>query len=293
MVKAASGPQAGNRSMKRKSGFDEVMIVNPEEPGSDTTRRVRLMRFHNVFPSEMGEFAEPEYGYYGEVDPAMGYYSEVDPAMGYYGEVDPLGYYAEAEPGYGYYSGYYGEIDPAMAYGEMDPAMGYYGGYYGEVDPLGYYGEVDPAFGYYAEAPEYGPVGDWGESDVYGSPVGYFAEEFPVGYYGEETHPGVGYYGEMPEMVGYGEPDFAEGYPAVAYYGEPEFGEADFAGYGAYVRATPEAFNAGCPLPSNVSGLDDGFGAYMKPATVNPSCEQMSAQPGSPPSPPETFKPLW
>jgi hypothetical protein len=163
-------------------------------------------------------------------------------------------------------------------------------GYYGEMDPLGYYGEVDPALGYYG-GPEYGPVGAWGESDMYGSPVGYFAEELPLGYYGEDPY-SVGYYGE-PEMVGYGEPDFAEDYPAVGYYGEPEYGESDFSDYGGYVRATPEAFNAGCPLPSNVSGLDDGFGAYMKPATVNPSCDQMTTQPGSAPSPPETFKPLW
>ena len=270
--------------MKRKRGFDEVMIVNPEEPGPDTMRRVRLMRFHNVFPSDVSEFAEPDYGYYDEVDPMMAYYGEVDPAIAYYDEVDPtMAYYGEVDPGYGYY----GEVDPMMAYyGEVDPAMAYYGqvdpsmGYYGEVDPLGYYSEVDPAFGYYGE---YEP----------GSPVGYFAEEFPVGYYGEDPYSAVGYYGEVPEMVGYGESDFAEDYPAVGYYGEPEFGEPDFADYGGYVRATPEPFNAGCPLPSNVSGFDDGFGAYMKPATVNPSCEQMTSQPGSAPSPPETFKPLW
>src|SRR5262245_5055753 len=139
--------------MKRKSGFDEVMIVNPSELGPDKTRRVTLMRFHNVFPSEMSGFAESDYGYYGEPIEDYGYFAE-DPYLSEdsaYAEMDPaFGYFGEVEPGYGYYS----EVDPAM----------------------GYYGEVDPAVGYYAEAPYYG-LGGWGEADVYGSPFGYFAEE--------------------------------------------------------------------------------------------------------------------
>src|SRR5688500_2858738 len=112
--------------MKRENHFDEVMIVNPSEPGMHSDQRVRLMRFHNTYPPEMG-YAEPDvYGYYGEADPTVGYWAEVDPTVGYYGEVDPT-------------VGYYGEVDPTV-------------GYYGEVDPtVGYYGEVDPTVGYYGE----------------------------------------------------------------------------------------------------------------------------------------------
>jgi hypothetical protein len=302
--------------MKRQNQFDEVMIVNPSQGKINSEQRVRLMRFHNTIPPELSGFAEPDpygyyaepevygyyaepepYGYYGEIDPAMGYYGEVEPAYGYYGEADPtMGYYAEVEPAYGYY----GEVDPAMGYyGEVEPAYGYYGevdptmSYYGQVDPTyGYYGEVDPAMGYYAQAPEFAGVGAWdgygyGENQPAGpDPVGYFAEENPMGYYGEDPNQPMGYYGQAPEMVGYGEPDFAEEYPGVAYYGEPE--------YAGYVRETEAAYNAGCPLPTNVNGYEDGdFAGYARPATVNPSCDQITPQPGSTPSAPETFKPLW
>ncbi|HEY8224585.1 MAG TPA: hypothetical protein VIG25_04855 [Pyrinomonadaceae bacterium] len=228
------------------------------------------MRFHNVFPSDVGGYAEPEFGYYGEPMENYGYFAE-DPYMSQYSP------YGEVDPAYGYY----GQVDPAF-------------GYYGEVDPLGYYGEVDP-LGYYG----YSTLGAWGEPDAYGEvePVGYFAEDFPVGYYGEELplagyaedpmgyygedpYQHIGYYGQTPEMVGYGETE----------YGEPEFGS-----YGGYVRDVPPAFNAGCPLPTNLSGFDDvdGYAGYATPATVNPTCDQMTSQPGSSPSPPETFKPLW
>jgi hypothetical protein len=316
--------------MRRKNQFDEVMIVNPSQGSTNSNQRVRLMRFHNVFPPQMGAYAEPEqygyyaepasygyyaepagYGYYAEADPAMGYYGEVDPAMGYYGEVDPaMGYYAEVDPAMGYYAevdpamGYYGEVDPTMGYyGEVDPAMGYSGevdpamGYYGEVDPaMGYYAEVDPSmgqYGYYGQRPEFSGVGAWNGYGEYqpprSEPVGYFAEENPMGYYGEDPNQSMGYYGQTPEMVGYGEvePQFAEDYPGVG-----DYGEAEFAGYGGYTRDMPPAFNAGCPLPTNLNGYD-GFEGYTAPATVNPTCDTMTSQPGTAPSPPDTFKPLW
>jgi hypothetical protein len=302
--------------MKRRDQFDEVMIVNPSRDRSQSDQRVRLMRFHNTMPPELsgfgepyGYYAEPEpygyyaapgpYGYYGEVDPALSYYSEVGPGYGYYGEVDPaLSYYSQVNPTYGYY----GEVDPALSYyGEVDPALSYYGevdpayGYYGEVDPaLGYLGHVGQAYGYYGQAPEFaGPgIGDgygygYGESQpAGGEPVGYFAEEQPMGYYSEDPSQAMGYYGQAPEMAGYGEPEFAEEYPGVSYYGEPD--------YSGYARQTEGAFNPGCPLPTNVSGFEDeGYGGYSQPATVNPSCEQVTPQPGSTPSAPEAFKPLW
>jgi hypothetical protein len=103
---------------------------------------------------------------------------------------------------------------------------------------------------------------------------------------GEPQEPG--YYGQVPEMVGYGEyapPE--QGYPGVGYYGQP-----DLAGY---VRETEPTFNAGCPLPTNVPGFGEAenLEGYVKPTTVNPTCPQFTPQPGPTPSVPETFKPLW
>jgi len=235
--------------MKRGNQFDEVMIVNPSQNGTDSEQRVRLMRFHSIYPPELGGFAEPE---------AYGYYAEPE-AYGYYGEVEPM-------------AGYYGQVEPAF-------------GYYGEVDPtVGYYGQVDPAYGYYAETPEYGAYEPMGEANA--EPVGYFAEEYPMGYYGEGPGQPMGYYGHGPEMVGYGEPELAEEYPGMAYYGEPD--------YSGYVRESEVNFNPGCPLPTNVNGFEDGdFAGYSRPETVNPSCDQMTSQPGSAASTPDTFKPLW
>lgn len=270
------------------------------------------MRFHNVLPPEISGYAEPEYGYYAEPTEGYGYFAE-DPYLSedlMYGEVDPnVGYYGEVDPTFAYY----GEVDPTVGYyGEAEPAYGYYG----EAEPAyGYYGQVEPALGYYGAGPGLGPMGAWGEPDAYGQvePVGYFAEEFPVGYYGEEVplagygqelpmgyygeEQPLGYYGQAPEMVGYGEPEpqFAEDYPGMSYYGESEFAEPELSDYGGYVRDMPPAFNAGCPLPTNLSGFGDvdGFGGYSTPATVNPTCDRITPQPGTAPSPPETFKPLW
>ena len=68
--------------------------------------------------------------------------------------------------------------------------------------------------------------------------------------------------------------------------------DGKFAGYDGYTRDMPPAFNAGCPLPTNLNGYE-GFEGYTSPATVNPSCDTMTSQPGTSPSTPETFKPLW
>lgn len=258
--------------MRRKKQFDEVMIVNPSPGSPNSNQRVRLMRFHNVFPPQMAGYAEPEtYGYYAEPE-----------TYGNYGQLQTYGYVAESPyPSAAQNVGYYGEAEPAY-------------GYYSQVDPsLSYYGEADPAYGYYAQTPEFaGPAYGGGPGYAEPEPVGYFAEETPMGYYGEEATP-MGYYGQ-PEMVGYGEAEqqFAEEYPGVAEYGEREFGEPEFAGYDGYTRDMPPAFNAGCPLPTNLNGYE-GFEGYTSPATVNPICDTMTSQPGTSPSTPETFKPLW
>jgi len=268
------------------------MIVNPSEGSTNSEQRVRLMRFHNIYPPELSGYAAPNpYGYYAQPQ-GYGYYAQPQ-AYGYYAQPENYGYYGQPEP-YGYYA-----EDPYLSedlmYGEVDPNYGYYG----EVDPaVGYYGQVDPTYGYYAQAPEFAGVGAWdgygyGESQpAGGEPVGYFAEEQPVGYYGEDPNQTMGYYGQAPEMVGYGEQEFAETDPNVSYYGEPEFGEPEFAGYGGYTRDMPPSFNAGCPLPTNLNGYE-GFEGYTSPATVNPTCDTMRSQPGTSPSTPETFKPLW
>jgi hypothetical protein len=76
--------------MRDKRRFDEVMIVNPHDPRSDTRRGERLMRFHYVQPPEMGYYAAPDpygYGYYGQ-EPYLA--EEYPPGVG-----DPYGYYAQ------------------------------------------------------------------------------------------------------------------------------------------------------------------------------------------------------
>ena len=71
--------------MHGKPDFDEVMIVNPTEPGA--AEGVRLMRFYPRHPPAMGYYAEPpeNYGYYGE--PVAGYgHAQPPQAYGYYAE---------------------------------------------------------------------------------------------------------------------------------------------------------------------------------------------------------------
>jgi hypothetical protein len=62
-----------------------------------------------------------------------------------------------------------------------------------------------------------------------------------------------------------------------------------------YTRDVPPAFNAGCPLPTNVSGFGETapLEGYMQPSEVSPSCSGFTPQPGPSSSVPETFKPLW
>jgi len=192
----------------------------------------------------------------------------------HYAEPPEYGYYAEADP-YGYY-GYYGCAAAPSAYagwGQYEPVNGYgYAeppemGYYGQADPYGYYAEPyehagwgAPGYGEYEYA-EYEPLNDYAEPE--------FAEYEPVGYYADE-YP-MGYYGDSPELVGWGDPAF-EG----------------------YVRDGKPTFNPGCPMPTNVAGLGESeFDGYVRPATVNPTCENFTPQPGPTPGVPDTFRPLW
>lgn len=200
-------------------------------------------------------------------------------AMGYYGD-DAYGFYAEPDTsGYGE-PYYYGATDPA--YGDYE-TVGYY------AEPYGYYGEPQysdhETVGYVADAPDL--YGYYAESE----PVGYYADERQYGYYGEpyegyygEPHTYEAYYGNNPEMVGYG----AElEYPGIDTYGEPPLE--------GYVKDQPTHFNAGCPVPSNVSGYGEPehLEGYVRPADVSPSCGQITPQPGGTPAVPETFRALW
>jgi hypothetical protein len=72
-------------------------------------------------------------------------------------------------------------------------------------------------------------------------------------------------------------------------YGEDPLGE----GMDGYVRDVPSPFNAGCPLPTNVSGFGEPpLEGYMAPRQVSPSVTAFKAA-DMPISTPETFRPLW
>lgn len=194
-------------------------------------------------------------------------------------EPPEMGYYAEEEPGYGYFAEEY----PVEGYGFADPA-GYYGdeyvlepvGYYGG---MGWYGEQEPVEGYGYFAEDY-PVEGYG----FAYPVDDYAQEYvpeSVGYYGQ-----MGWYGQ-PETEGYGQYEPVVQYPGMGYYAAPDFS--------GYVRDVRPAFNAGCPMPTNVAGFGDAenFEGYVQPATVNATCDRFTPQPGTTPGEPETFRPLW
>jgi hypothetical protein len=292
-------------AMKRNRGFDEVMIVNPYEPGSNANQGVRFMRFYAA-PPGMGYYAEAPndysyraapangYGYYAQAPAGYGYYGAPANGYGYYANLpEQPAQYAEVEPGYNAYQpvgyvageypmGYYG--DPYAGYYGDPESVGYYGdpyaGYYGDQESVGYYG--DPYAGYYGDQESVGYYG------YYGHPAGYYAEAPDVEGY--EGYGPVGYYAETPEMPGYPryEP-MAEAYPNVAGYGA--YGRE----YDGYVRETRPTYNPGCPMPTNVHGFGEAemFEGYVNPSSVNPTCGQFTPQPGQESAPPDNFKPLW
>jgi hypothetical protein len=191
----------------------------------------------------------------------------------YYGDPYQMGYYGQPV------EGDYGQAPEFAGYGQTPEFAGYG---YGMAAP--YYGQVEPGYSEY-------------------EPVGYFAEEAPYGYYGEDPYaeyePVAGC-GEMPEMVGYGAEGYdgsdgydefeplAEEYPGVADYGEPEIS--------GYVRDVPPPFNAGCPMPTNIAGINEDpadFAGFQRPLEVNASCRDFTAQPGRESAVPDTLRPLW
>lgn len=126
-------------------GFDEVMIVNPEERAGPA-RGVRLMPYYDANYPEMGGYADPV----GE-DPYAGYGQEyLGPES--YGSCDG------AEPGE--------RGDPAYGYAQADPgAMGY--------PSVGYVAQEPYAASYgYAGVP-YGYAGAPTEADYAGAPAAF------------------------------------------------------------------------------------------------------------------------
>jgi hypothetical protein len=289
--------------MKRNLGFDEVMIVNPYEPGSNANQGVRFMRF-NAAPPEMGYYSEPpaQYGYYGEPPVQYGYYGEPPVQYGYYGEpASDYGYYANSPERYGEFAPGYNQAEPVGYIAENYP-MGYYGdpyamGAYAESEPMGYYGyyaEAPHMEGYYAEAPMEGYYAEAPQMEGCNNcaPMGYYAEAPGYAQYAEA--PGYAQYAEAREMPGYAQYEpLAENYSEMGDYGAygADYGES----YAGYVRETEPRYNAGCPMPTNVHGFSevDAVDGYVRPSTVNPTCGQFTPQPRQSSVIPDGFKPLW
>jgi hypothetical protein len=185
-----------------------------------------------------------------------------------------FGYFHQPpEAAYGYGYGY-----PAPA------GYGYYAWPFAETDELADYAEDDP----YGEADEYGETDEYGEADEYGDyaeddPYGFYAEDDPYGEYADD---------DLAEADEYGA--FAEAGPEMVGYGEDELGEYD-PSLGAYVRDMDPAFNAGCPMPTNLAayGEADDYAGYVRPGTVNARVQSFTPQPGATPGVPPTFAPLW
>jgi hypothetical protein len=242
-------------TMKRHTGFSEVMIVNPID---STNQGERLMYFHNAVPPAMGYYGEPpvDYGYFAQV-PEYGNYGEVEQL---YGFADPYGYY------YGEAPEMVGWGDP-YGYGQVEP--GYFAaapmGYYAET-PADYYGGYAGGYGEYPEA----GYGDYGEMDWYGETP----EMYGYDGYGEYETP----IAEYPEMGSYAETDMS-GYVRET---DPAFNAR--CGCAANVSGYDEA-------PEWGEGPD--LQGYVQPGTVNATCEKFAPQPSSPPAMPETLKPLW
>ena len=250
-------------------GFDEVMIVNPFDPGSQL-QGAKYMQFYRV-PQGYGYYGAPaSYGYY----PAPGYagYGQYAPAQ--YGE-QPAEYpsygYAEApESGYmpvaGYGAGYpqYAEYPQYAAYPDYSEYPDYLGYPYAEYPDVPGYAETNVPQDY-AEYPVYtqNPPSAYSEYPDHSEVMGY-----------ADTQPEYPQYAENPEMVGWGEPT-----------------DQPFDGY---VRARSAPYNPGCMLPTNVNGYGEmsGYSGYIPPATSNPTCNQFTGS-ATTPNVTDPFRPLF
>ena len=240
--------------MRRERGFDEVMIINPSDPGDVPGQGARLMTYHGGVPTGYGYYGQP--AMFGFAPTGYGNYADYgeEPYLAEdmsYGETEPYGYYAEFPE-----MGAWGEPEPYSAY---DPV-----GYFAEEYPVGWVGAA-PALGYFAESP-----------DTYG-----YA---PVGWYG--AGPEMVGYGNYEPAAGYGA-GVAEAYPEYGFYAEP-----NVEGY-VREAPSPFNAGCPLPTNVRGFAEAQPLEGYVQPSTVNANCDRYTPQPGSHESVPETFKPLW
>ncbi|MFN0172620.1 MAG: hypothetical protein ACKV22_40085 [Bryobacteraceae bacterium] len=274
--------------MPQRRNFDEVMIVNPYDPGSQegatTMNFFRPRGYPRApgYPPPPHAYPPPGAPYPGppmmapSMYPPQGFAPPPPEEFGYYGE--PAGYYAEA-PEYGYYG------EPIAYYAEA-PEYGYYGEpadyAVAEAPEYGYYGEMEPV-GYYAESPELvgwgvgeDPTGMGCTCNTGGRMQGY-ADYSGYGRYVPDEPPRSipnvvaatnlnGYMGESPEYsgAGYGETEYGEPEYGEPEYGEPEYGEADYG--------------------------ETAYDGYVAPADISPTCTSFTS-PATKEFVPEHFRP--
>jgi hypothetical protein len=238
----------------RERGFDEVMIVNPEERAGPA-RGVRLMPYYDANYPEMGGYADPV----GE-DPYAGYGQE----------------YEGPET--------YGSCDGAESLDWGDPAYGYV-----QADPgtMGY-----PSVGYVAQEPYAAPYGYSGPSYGYaGEPYGFAGTPLAAGAFGCVANAPCPRCSGLSDdqLYGYSADD---GYSSDDAYGEEDAQYSGVEGYAPDLPSRFNA-RFGIPGslagPDQESPLD----GFVKPRPVGPVVRQFTPAPEQPPSVPEAFKPLW
>jgi hypothetical protein len=245
----------------RERGFDEVMIVNPEERAGPA-RGVRLMPYYDANYPEMGGYADPV----GE-DPYAGY------GQGYVGP-ETYDRCDGAEPGE------WGA--PEYGYAQADPgAMGY------------------PSVGYVAQEPYAAPYG-YVQADprAMGYPsVGYAAQEPYAAPYGNAAPPaafGCAGQAPCPRCSGISDAELY-GYSGEDGYAEEDERYADEPAMDGYAPDLPSRFNARFGIPGSLAGPEPEppLEGFVKPREVGPIVRQFTPAPESPSTIPETFKPLW
>jgi len=175
----------------RERGFDEVMIVNPQERAGQA-RGVRLMPYYDANYPEMGGYADPV----GQ-EPWSGYGEEYqvadagEPEYGYCDGLDEAGEYA----------------DPGYAYADADP------NFLGQ-EPVGYVAQEPYAqpMGYgYVAAPGFGACtgqepcprcSGLSDAELFGPAYGAYAQEDPR-FSGYADDPILSGYSEDPAVSGY------------------------------------------------------------------------------------------
>jgi hypothetical protein len=249
--------------------FDEVMIVNPYDAGSN--QGGTTVRFAYVPHPGYAQAPADAYGYYAE--PYEVGYAEADP----YGEYVDVAEYVDA---YGNSYGY-AEVPEMVGYDEYDPQG------YAEYEPMPGYAEYEPAYAEYEPAyAEYEPVPGYAEYE----PAPGYAEYEPAPAYAE--YDPVEGYAEYEPVEGYAEYDPSYAASGYAEY-DPAYGQpADMAGY---VASRPPSANPTVLLSTNVNGLGDpaDLAAYQTPSVLSPTVTAFTAPKPHAGPVPDQFRSLW